>query len=179
MIDEIINKTASDIASKYTYDYSKVIVRNVIEKQFDSENVDNKLREVLKIYENDISDKLMILDNTINTLSSSIKLLSDGSNKVTNGMEELSKGLDKYNREGINKISKLVNGDVKKFQSRFEAVMKLSNDYKTFDSINKSDTGISKIVFMIDSINRAKEEKIEIKEEKSESFIDKIKGLFN
>ena len=32
---------------------------------------------------------------------------------------------------------------------------------------------------MIDSINRAKEEKIEIKEEKSESFIDKIKGLFN
>ena len=179
MIDEIINKTASDIASKYTYDYSKVIVRNVIEKQFDSENVDNKLREVLKIYENDISDKLMILDNTINTLSTSIKLLNDGSNKVTNGMDELSKGLDKYNREGINKISKLVNGDVKKFQSRFEAVMKLSNDYKTFDSINKNDTGISKIVFMIDSINRTKEEKIEIKEEKSESFIDKIKGLFN
>ena len=121
----------------------------------------------------------MILDNTINTLSSSIKLLNDGSNKVTNGMDELSKGLDKYNREGINKISKLVNGDVKKFQSRFEAVMKLSNDYKTFDSINKNDTGISKIVFMIDSINRTKEEKIEIKEEKSESFIDKIKGLFN
>ena len=179
MIDEIINKTASDIASKYTYDYSKVIVRNVIEKQFDSENVDNKLREVLKIYENDISDKLMILDNTINTLSSSIKLLNDGSNKVTNGMDELSKGLDKYNREGINKISKLVNGDVKKFQSRFEAVMKLSKDYKTFDSINKNDTGTSKIVFMIDSISKIKEEKIEIKEEKNESFIDKIKGLFN
>lgn len=179
MIDEIINKTASDIASKYTYDYSKVIVRNVIEKQFDSKNVDNKLREVLKIYENDISDKLMILDNTINTLSSSIKLLNDGSNKVTNGMDELSKGLDKYNREGINKISKLVNGDVKKFQSRFEAVMKLSKDYKTFDSINKNDTGISKIVFMIDSINKIKEEKIEIKEEKNESFIDKIRGLFN
>ena len=179
MIDEIINKTASDIASKYTYDYSKVIVRNVIEKQFDSKNVDNKLREVLKIYENDISDKLMILDNTINTLSSSIKLLNDGSNKVTNGMDELSKGLDKYNREGINKISKLVNGDVKKFQSRFEAVMKLSKDYKTFDSINKNDTGTSKIVFMIDSISKIKEEKIEIKEEKNESFIDKIKGLFN
>ena len=179
MIDEIINKTASDIASKYTYDYSKVIVRNVIEKQFDSKNVDNKLREVLKIYENDISDKLMILDNTINTLSSSIKLLNDGSNKVTNGMDELSKGLDKYNREGINKISKLVNGDVKKFQSRFEAVMKLSKDYKTFDSINKNDTGTSKIVFMIDYISKIKEEKIEIKEEKNESFIDKIKGLFN
>ena len=69
-------------------------------------------------------------------------------------MDLLSNGLDKYNNEGIKKISKLVNGDVKSFQKRFEAAKKLSSKYKTLDSIDKNTKGTSKIIFMIDSVSK-------------------------
>ena len=151
-VDKIVNDTAKDLASKYTEDYTNKVVKNVINKEFSEANVDSKLREILQIHEGDISDKLYILDTTVNTLSDAISQLNNGSKELSNGMNLLSNGLDKYNNEGIKKISKLVNGDVKSFQKRFEAAKKLSSKYQTLDSIDKNTKGTSKIIFMIDSV---------------------------
>ena len=178
LVDKIIDNTASDLSEKYTEEYTNKVVRNVIEKEFSEENVDTKLRELLDIYDDDINQKVTILDDTINTLSDSLNKLNDGSKQMSSGINALSNGLDKYNKEGIKKISKLVNGDVKTLQKRLDALVKLSKDNKTVDKIPNKSKSSSKIIFMIDSKEMPKETKTETKKiEKKDSFWDKVKGL--
>ena len=179
LVDKIIDNTADDLSSKYTEEYTNEVVRNVINNSLSEDNVDSKLREILNIYEDDINKKVTVLDDTINTLSVSLNKLNDGSKEISTGMNVLSDGLEKYNKEGINKISDLVNGDVKTLQKRLDALIKLSDENKTIDNIPSESKSNSKIIFMIDSISKHDEVKVEIpKEEKKESFWKKVKGLF-
>ena len=181
IVDKIIDKTVSDLADTYTEEYTKEVVRNVIEKEFSEENVDSKLREILNKYDEDVKEKVNILDDTINTLTTSMDKLNDGSNMVAKGTKMLSNGLDKYNKLGINKISKTVNGQVKSTEQRLRSVAKLSNEYDILDEKNKSTNGKSKIVFMIDSIpyQTNKIEKNNKKEIKQKTFWEKVNGLFS
>jgi len=179
LVDKIIDNTAKDISSRYTEEYTNEVVKNVIEKEFNSKNVDSKLRELLDIYEDDIDKKVTMLDDTIDTLSSSLNKLNDGSKQISNGMNALSNGLDKYNKEGINKINKLVNGNVKSLQGRVDALIKLSNQNKSIDIVSKNTKSNSKMIFMIDSMSKEKP-KVETKKvENNTSLWDKIKGLFD
>ena len=179
LVDKIIDNTAYDLSSKYTEEYTNIVVRNVINNSLSEDNVDSKLREILNIYEDDINKKVTVLDDTINTLSVSLNKLNDGSKQISTGMNALSDGLEKYNKEGINKISDLVNGDVKTLQKRLDALIKLSDENKTIDNIPSGSKSNSKIIFMIDSISKPDEVKVEItKEKKKESFKKKVKGLF-
>ncbi len=180
LVDKIIDNTAKDLSSKYTEEYTNKVVKNVIDKEFSEENVDSKLRELLNIYEDDINKKVTVLDDTINTLSDSLNMLNDGSKQISTGMSALSSGLEKYNKEGINKINNLVNGDVKTLQKRLDALIQLSNNNQTIDTLPNSANGNSKIIFMIDSLSKPSETIVETsKEEQKSSLWDKIKGLFN
>lgn len=186
VVDKIIDKTVSDLADKYTDDYTKEVVRNVIEKQFSEENVDSKLRQILNKYEDDVKEKVNILDDTISTLTTSMDKLNNGSNLVAKGTKELSNGLEKYNKLGINKISSTVNGPVKSTQKRLESIVKLSNEYKILDDKDSKTDGKSKIIFMIDSDTSSVENSTSVKEVKNnktnktkKSFWDKVKNLFS
>lgn len=159
LVNTIIDNTSSDLAKKYTEDYTNRVVKNVVSKEFNPENVDKKLRELLDIYDEDIKNKVTIIDDTINTLSNAILQLNNGSKNLSNGMSALSDGLDKYNKEGINKISKLVNGDVKTLQKRLDAIIKLSNDNRMIDNVPNGADSNSKIIFMIDSVSEVEENK--------------------
>ena len=180
LVNKIIDNTSHDLSSKYTEEYSNKVVKNVIEKQFSDENVDSKLRELLDTYEDDINKKISDLDDKIDTLSSSLNKLNDGSKQISDGMNTLSQGLEKYNSEGINKISKLVNGDVKSIQKRLDALISLSKENKIVDNIPDDAQGSSRIIFMIDSISKEKDTKKTTKKEETKStFWNKVKGLFN
>ena len=144
---------------RYTEDYTNRVVKNVVSKEFNPENVDKKLRELLDIYDEDIKNKVTVIDDTINTLSNAILQLNNGSKNLSNGMSALSDGLDKYNKEGINKISKLVNGDVKTLQKRLDAIIKLSNANRMIDNVPNGADSNSKIIFMIDSVSEVEENK--------------------
>ena len=159
LVNTIIDNTSSDLAKKYTEDYTNRVVKNVVSKEFNPENVDKKLRELLDIYDEDIKNKVTVIDDTINTLSNAILQLNNGSKNLSNGMSALSDGLDKYNKEGINKISKLVNGDVKTLQKRLDAIIKLSNDNRLIDNVPNGADSNSKIIFMIDSVSEVGENK--------------------
>ena len=159
LVNTIIDNTSSDLAKKYTEDYTNRVVKNVVSKEFNPENVDKKLRELLDIYDEDIKNKVTVIDDTINTLSNAILELNNGSKNLSNGMSALSDGLDKYNKEGINKISKLVNGDVKTLQKRLDAIIKLSNDNRMIDNVPNGADSNSKIIFMIDSVSEVGENK--------------------
>ena len=184
LVNEIIDRTARDLGDKYTVEYANRVVRNVVEKQFSEENIDSKVREMLDKYDKDIDEKVNILDDTINTLSTSFEQLNDGSKQLSKGMNMLSNGLDKYNKEGIKKLNKIVNNDVRNIQSRLEAIIKLSNKYNIVDEIGNNTNGNSKIIFMIDSISKPTETSIEDDKKnsksknKKKSLWSKIKGLF-
>ena len=182
VVDKIIDKTVSDLSDTYTEEYTNEVVRNVIEKEFSEENVDSKLREILNKYDDDVKEKVNILDDTINTLTTSMDKLNNGSNLVAKGTKELSKGLEKYNKLGINKISKTVNGPVKSTEQRLKSIAKLSNEYGILDEKDKSTDGKSKIVFMIDSITpktNAQKKKSNEETKQTKTFWDKVNGLFN
>ena len=179
LVDKIIDNTTSELMDRYTDEYTGVIVSNIIEKQFSEKNVDSKLRELLNIHENDISDKVKILDNAINTLSDSLNKLNDGSNMLKDGMTTLADGLNKYNNEGIKKLSNVVNGDLKGFQKKFEEFIRLGKEYKTIDEINNNTSGSSRIIFMIDSVSKKVEETEDKIVDEKKSLWDKIEGLFN
>lgn len=177
--NRIIDNTAKDLSSRYTEEYTNRVVNNIIKKEFSKKNVDSRLREILDIYEDDINKNVSILDNTINTLSNSIEQLNNGSNQISQGMNTLSNGLDRYNKEGINKINSLVNSDVKTLQKRFAALVELSKNNKTIDSIPTNATGNSKIIFMIDSKSKTNDVKKDITPKETKvTFWDRIKGLF-
>ena len=183
IVDKIIDKTVSDLANTYTKDYTNEVVHNVIKKQFNKENVDSELRELLNKYDDDIKEKVNILDDTINTLTTSMDKLNNGSNLVAKGTKELSNGLEKYNKLGINKISSAVNGPVKSTQKRLESIVKLSKECKLLDDKDSKTNGKSKIIFMIDSATSIEENTTNVKEVKTsktkKSFWDKVKNLFN
>ena len=179
LVDKIIDNTAHDLSSKYTEEYTSKVVRNVINNALSEEKIDSSLRNTLNIYEDDINEKITVLDEKVNTLSNSLNMLNDGSKQISSGMNALSNGLEKYNNEGINKISNLVNGDVKTLQKRIDALINLSRENKTIDSIPNESKGNSKMIFMIDSISEPVEVKVETnKKPKKISFFEKIKGLF-
>ena len=181
VVDKIIDKTVSDLADTYTEEYTGEVVRNVIEKEFSEENVDSKLRQILNKYEDDVKDKVNILDDTIKTLTTSMDTLNNGSNLVAKGTKELSKGLEKYNKLGINKISKLVNGPVKSTEQRLKSIVKLNNQHELLDEKEESTEGKSKIIFMIDSVTQKqnnKEKKVPKEEKEKRTFWEKVNGLF-
>ena len=181
LMDKIIDNTAKEIASNVTTDYANKVVRNVINNSLNEDNVDSKIRELYDIYEDDIINKVTVLDDAVNGLTGALNKLNDGSNQMYNGMNSLSNGLDKYNKEGINKINNLVNGDVRNIQKRLDALMELSNNNKMIDNSPNGASKSSKVIFMIDAIAKPKENNnIEKHSEKTKSTIwDKIKGLFD
>ena len=179
LVDKVIDNTANDLSTTYTVKYTNKVIKNVIENQLSNKNVDSKLRDLLDEYEDDINQKATILDNAVYTLSDSLNKLNNGSNQISDGMKALSNGLDKYNKEGINKINKLVNGDVKIFQKRFDALMNLSKKNKMIDKTPLKSSSSSKIIFMIDSISKPNDVIVnEPKVKEKKTIWDKIKGLF-
>lgn len=180
VVNKIIDNSANDISKKYTQDYTNQVIRNVIEKEFDSNNMDSKLRKIIDEYEDDINQKASSLDEAINTLSNALSQLNTGSKKMSGGLNALYQGLNMYNEEGINRINNIVNSDVKTFQQRFNALKQLSKENIMIDSTPDNAKNSSKIIFLIDSKTKPNEVPPIIKnEEKKKSFLDKIVGLFN
>ena len=179
LVDTIIEKTASDLADKYTEEMVNEVVTRLINKQLSEQNVNNELSNIISKYENDIDAKLKVVDENVNKLKTSVELLNNGTNELANGINQFNDGINKYNKEGINKLSSLVNGDVKSLEGKVEALIKLSNDYKTLDDISSDASGSSKIIFMIDSVKKEKEKKVNTEKiVEKKSFLEKIKGLF-
>ena len=170
--DEIIDKTATDLANQYTVEMTKQILNNMINDELNNFDVKDELGKLLNKYETEINDKLNIIDNNVDKLTNGVSMLNDGANL-------LADGLQMYNEQGIKKISGLVNGNIKTIVNKIDALIKLSNEYKTFDEINENDSGKSKIIFMIVSLKKQEDKRVvNEKMVEKESLWDKIKGLF-
>ncbi len=64
--------------------------------------------------------------------------LADGARTIADGANTLSDGMSKFNKEGIETICNLVNGDLKDVSSRFEKLQELANEYNNFSNKDSS-----------------------------------------
>lgn len=165
------SKKASNYVSNYTAKSVTKIIAPIIAENSASRVASNVAKEVAKEVSNTVRDE------SVKSISNSLTELYNGINELDNGLKKLSEGITKFNDEGINSISKLVNGDIKSLSSRVKALTKLSNDYKTIQNTKKLD-GKSKLIYVIDEQKYVPNKvENEVKEEKL-TFFDRIKNLF-
>lgn len=120
------------------------------------------------------------LTSGLNQLNLGAVELDNGTIALKDGISALDSGISQFNNEGISKISNVVNGDVKSLEERVKALVKLSEEYNTFDDKADDAKGESKIIMVIDAVKAPSKNVIvndKIIEEKK-SLWDKIKGLF-
>ena len=121
------------------------------------------------------------LTNGLNEINSNMSILDNGTKELTDGISLLDSGISQFNSQGINKITNLVNGDIKTLEGKIKALGKLSEEYKTFDDLENGTKGETKIIMVVDQV-KANSTKTVVKTdkffEKEESLWDKIKGLF-
>jgi len=180
IIDSFIQKTAEDIADEYTEEIAIEVVNNVINDQMKEETINSELSAIINAYEKDINNKLKIADENVNKAVHSIGLLNNGTHELANGMNLFNIGINRYNNEGIKKISKLVNGDVKEFEEKIEKLISYSEEYSTLDDNNSDEKCESKIIMVIEEVKKDKKEKEAVETadiNTKKSFWEKIKGL--
>lgn len=117
------------------------------------------------------------LKEGVNLLSSKMNELSAGTRELKEGMTTLNTGIETFNREGVQKLSK-VTSTMNRLSNKVESLAKLSNEYQTFDTKNNEVEGNTKFVLVVDSVKAPKKEKKIVKEEKKETVLDRIKNLF-
>ena len=180
IIDSFIQKTAEDIADEYTEEIAIEVVNNVINDQMKEETINSELSAIINAYEKDINNKLKIADKNVNKAVYSIGLLNNGTHELANGMNLFNIGINRYNNEGIKRISKLVNGDVKEFEEKIEKLISYSEEYSTLDDNNSDEKCESKIIMVIEEVKKDKKEKEAVETadiNTKKSFWEKIKGL--
>lgn len=91
---------------------------------------------------------------SLKTLSSALFELNNGVTELNSGVIELSSGIEKFDSDGINAISNLVNNNLKDFEERAKDLVNLSKEYNTFTMKNINDLGTTKFISVIDSIRK-------------------------
>ena len=78
--------------------------------------------------------------------------LIDGVSQLTDGAMQLSNGLKQFNEEGIQKIAKLVGGDLNNILTRLKATIDVSKNYRNFAGITDDMAGQTKFIYRTDEI---------------------------
>lgn len=133
---QALNKNVSALASS-----SKDLIDNV-----------NKLAPSV----NYLAENSNKMNEGIKELSSSVTYLSSLSNtfnskntEILKGATDLYNGLNKFNKEGISKITNVLNGKVKTSTKKIEKLIDLGNEYNSFSMKNKNTDGKTKFIMMV------------------------------
>ena len=78
--------------------------------------------------------------------------LADGVSQLKDGAMQLNDGLKKFNKEGIQKIVELVDGDLSGIITRFKATVDVSKNYRNFAGISDDMDGQVKFIYRTDEI---------------------------
>ncbi len=174
VIDAINETLESTIGDKISGEILDKLMPVVSEKL--SQLVAPKLTPVVNKITNEVASKVSV--SVASTVADQVK--DNVLTSVNSELINLVEGLEKFDSEGIQKLAQTINGDVKNIEARMEALINLSNEYKTMDDIDSEADGSSKIIMIIDEVKKEEEKKVnneKIVEEKK-SFGEKIKGLF-
>lgn len=116
---------------------------------------------------------LSTLNTSSNKLNSANKQLLEGANTISDGAKTLAEGISEFDKEGINKIVSMVNGDVKDLQTRVEKLQDLANEYNSFAGKDEEAEGTTKFIFVVDNLKKdSKKEESNMPVENSESVVN-------
>lgn len=149
-IAEISQKTASDLANKYTVTLANEVSDNLIKSELNADNANSMINQELGKYESQIN-------NALNKADSSMTELQDALNQLTDGSSQLSDGIKTFNDEGIHKISDLVNGEVKDLDERLQKLQDLSKEYNTFTMVDGENEAETKFIMVVDAVKKQEE----------------------
>ena len=99
-----------------------------------------------------LKDGTSSLYNGILELKNGTPALEEGVSKLKDGAMQLNDGLEKFNEDGIQKIVKLVDGDLNGIITRFKATVDVSKKYRNFSGISDDMDGQVKFVYRTDEI---------------------------
>ena len=107
---------------------------------------------VLKYGTAQFKDGAAKLYDGILQLKNGTPALVDGVSKLKDGSMQLSDGLKKFDKEGVQKIVDLVDGDMKGFVTRLKATVDVSKNYRNFSGISDDMSGQVKFIYRTDEI---------------------------
>ena len=92
----------------------------------------------------------------VSELNTSVKYINTVSNEfntssklLLEGATSLNEGLNKFNKEGISKITNIVNGKLKTTSKKVEKLIDLGNSYNSFSSKNNNTEGTTKFIMIV------------------------------
>ena len=156
-IDGVANKTAEELAGKYTATIASEVANNLIEKQLNGGLADTEIDKELSKYEQLINSKLNEADKGIAELKSALKQLTDGTEQLAEGSNKLADGMQQFNKDGIEKICNFIKGDVKDVADRADKLTELANDYNNFTMLENGNEGNVKFILLIDGVKKEEE----------------------
>ena len=146
---ETAKQVAVQITNTVACNTAKTVASNVADgvQAEATKQIKNKMQTLL-------DEGITPLTNGLDQINTGAKELNNGTVKLENGAKELSVGMSKFNKDGIQKISKLINGDLNNLVLRGKKLEQLSNEYNSFDSENKQEN--VKFISIIDSVKASK-----------------------
>lgn len=172
---KVVTEQVTNTATKTSYYVAQNTAKNVT-KNISEEIAKSVAQNVATTLAPTIANQVKKV--SIDTIKNSLQVLYGGINELDNGIETLSYGINTFNQEGINKISYIVNNNLKITSNKIKELTKLSNSYDSFTTNNKLDNSNTKFIVIIDS-KKAPENKDNIKiEETKVTFWDRVKNLF-
>lgn len=88
----------------------------------------------------------------MSTLKNGVSEFSDGAGKLESGSKELKEGMEKFKKEGIDKIANAYNNDIKELIDRIKSLTDISKEYNSFSGIENNMDGKVKFIYTIDGI---------------------------
>ena len=84
------------------------------------------------------------------TLKTGSAALIDGVGQLKDGSKELKDGMNKFNDEGISKLTGALDEELPNITERFKAVRDASKGYTTFSGKSQDMDGTVKFIYMFD-----------------------------
>lgn len=131
-----LNKSVDNLASS-----SKDLITNV-----------NKLApsvDYLAVNSNKVNEGIKELSTGVDYLTSLTNTFNTKNTDILKGANDLYDGLNKFNKEGISKITNVLNGKIKTYSKKIEKLIDLGNEYNSFSMKDKNTDGKTKFIMMI------------------------------
>lgn len=89
-----------------------------------------------------------------NALADGTTRLKTGTTELASGSQELTDGMTKFDSDGIQKIAKFVNTDLKEYKTRLEKLRDLANEYVSYAGSEDGNDVVTKFITVTDEIKK-------------------------
>lgn len=101
-----------------------------------------------------LSDGTIKLFNGIDTLRGKVPTLISGITQLKDGSMQLNDGMKKFKKEGVDKLKKAVDGDLKSLVERVKAISRVSKSYQSYSGISDGAQGQVDFIFKTSGIEK-------------------------